>query len=208
MTNVMSKLQQRDIMYLDDLLLQDGLVRPVPAADLKALPREHLRIWMHYRGVYGYPTTELVGWLREQIGGRSAIEIGAGTGGFGRALGIPTTDSRMQEREEVRLLYFLQGQPTIQYPDSIIRMDAAEAVQHYRPQVVFGSYITQLGTSGQSNMFGVDEVALIGQVETYLMFGSPTTHGQKQALQLPHKVVREDWMVSRSQDPCLYWWGR
>src|SRR5271170_675184 len=69
------------------------------------IDRIALKLFCHATGRYGLPTIELVEYLKELIGGRSAIEIGAGNGDLGRHLGIPMTDSRLQEDPVIRERY-------------------------------------------------------------------------------------------------------
>lgn len=79
------------------LLDAAGAPRVVPAAALaNTTPEERLRFGVEH-GIYAFPTEELVAFLRDLIGGRSAIEIGAGHGRLAAALGIPATDNRQRE---------------------------------------------------------------------------------------------------------------
>lgn len=175
---------------LDALLGQvlEGLQGPVvaprvlPAAVYDSVPPEELRLWCHVRAIYGIPTTEAIAWLQRYIRGRSALEIGAAQGVFGEALGIPMTDSFVQADEAVsRDYYALFGQPTVQYAKRVEQMDALKAVKHYRPQVVFGSWVTQYGLEGQACMFGVREDQILARkhVRAYVVFGSHTVHSGK-----------------------------
>jgi hypothetical protein len=82
-----------DTGYLDEMLIENGLVRPVRWRKLKHIPQSHLMAWCVKQGVYQIPTWELIEWLKGVIGGRSAIEICAGRSCLGRALNIPMTDS-------------------------------------------------------------------------------------------------------------------
>jgi hypothetical protein len=126
-----------------DMLDRDGVLRLRPAADYDRMDPDGLRLWCHHNARYGLPTTETVAWLREFIGGRSAVEIGAGHGDLARHLGVPATDNKCQEFPDVRLLYRAQGQPTIAYPAWVEKIDALDAVLEQRPQVVVGSWVTQ-----------------------------------------------------------------
>lgn len=195
--------ENRDVTHLDRLLLDEqGLVRVLPASKLRELDTMDVRIWCHKRAVYGLPSEELVSFLRDRIAGRTAIEIGAGHGALGRALKIPVTDNRMQERPDIRLHYLLTGQPTIAYPRDVVGIDALEAVKKYRPQVVIASWVTQLydprDHARGGNAWGVDEGALLKSgIEQYYFVGATSTHAVKPILQLPHEELSPDWLFGR-----------
>lgn len=207
-------LPNRDVSYLDALLLDDqGRLKVVPSEVYERLDWTDLRIWCHLHDFYGLPTTELVTFLRGLLGGRSAIEVGAGHGALGRALGIPITDSKVQEIPEVRLLYALQGQPTIDYPSDVEHLDALDAIQKYKPQVVIGSWVTQTSDGTRPGcMYGIDEEAVLDRVESYVVFGSLKVHGgdMKVISSRPHVTLRKPWMWSRAPvgDSALFIWGK
>lgn len=206
-----SLLRTVDTRAVGDLLLDaDGRLRPVPAAELARLPYDAVRLWCHENGVYGLPTVELVEMLATIIKGRRAIEIGAGMGVFGRALSIPMTDARTMERPEVRAHYEALQQPVTRYGADVEHLDAAAAVAKYQPQVVFGSWITQRAAPtqplppGGGSIYGVDEIALLAQVDWYLLFGNTTIHGQKEILRpgrFPVAEMRSVAFWSRSASP-------
>lgn len=201
-------MQPRDVTYLDERLLDaDGNLRILPSSEFESIPWEHLRLWTHFKAIYGLPTVELVEFLKKLIGGRKAIEIGSGNGVLGRALGIPRTDSLMQNWPDVKMLYALQGQPTISYGADVEEMDALEAIREYKPEVVVASWVTQTSDGSRpGSMYGVDEEVLLDLVGTYLMFGSIRNHSHKVICQRPHKVIQKPWMWSRAQDSALFIW--
>lgn len=202
---------EHDVTYLDRVLRDgQGRLRPVPGAELTRVPHAHLQLWCHHAGVYGVPTLELIEAFRERIGGRSAIEIGAGVGVFGRELGIPMTDSHAMDRPEVRELYAALQQPTTPYGPDVENLDAAAAVAKYRPQVVLGSWITQCASPnlppppGGGSVYGVDEFAMMEHVETYLLFGNDAVHAQKDLFRcglFRVKVLRSTAFYSRARFP-------
>lgn len=153
-------LPNENVDYLDDLLLNNGLVQVVPAIVLSAIPPVHLSIWGNKTGVYCLPTVELIDWLRNKIAGRSAIEICSGNGAIGRALGIPRTDSYNQTTPQMLAYYTLYNQTPIFPPEDVQKFEANEAVDHFKPEVVVGSYVTQKyipsdeGVVG-SSLFGI-----------------------------------------------------
>ncbi len=177
----------------------DGRIKLLPASEWQSLDRTALRVWCHFRAMYAIPTLELVDWLKAQIGDRTAIEIGAGNNDLGFYLGIKQTDSYMQTHPVHGQFYQMTGQtPTRPGPD-VEKLNAAQAIAAYRPQVVIGAWITQLWQPGdeQGSEVGVDEGALIDQVGTYIHIGHAAIHGGKRVLSRPHQEFRPDWLVSR-----------
>jgi hypothetical protein len=99
-----SLLGNRDVSALEEKFILDGKLQVLPAAEFKKFDQELISIFCVKNAFYGLPTMELVEWLKEKIGKRSAIEIGAGNGAFGRALGIPMSDSFQQDATDQGLL--------------------------------------------------------------------------------------------------------
>lgn len=189
--------------------------RVLPAATYLAVPYVERRVWCHFRGIYGLPTTELVDWLRTYIRGRSALEIGAAHGVFGAALGIPATDSFIQVGEGLDY-YQATGQPVVPYASRVEQIEAVKAVQKYRPAVVFGSWVTQRGDEGQACMYGVDERKILARshVRAYVVLGVKSTHKSKSIRQeVPkgwrYREVASPAFLSRVAKPSyLFVWER
>jgi hypothetical protein len=202
----MQRLPVLDVAYLDPLLLDaHGQLAVLPAACYAAIEHDHLRTWAHKHGVYQFPTAELIDWLRAKIAGVKAIEIGAGVGAIGRALGIPSTDSYQQTEPKTVLAYALMGQPCIVYPPDVARMDARTAIRHHKPHTVIGAWITQKHRKGDrfGNESGVDDEWLLRNVKRYIMIGNAKTHGDNRMLVRPHQELAFPWLVSRSMAPEL-----
>lgn len=201
-------LGSQDTSHLDaDLLDEAGRLQVNPSTTYAAIPWDHLRLWTHQNAFYGLPTPELIECIREVIAGRSAIEVGAGNGCLGRALGIPLTDSKIQDRPEVAAYYHSIQQPTISYPSDVERLTAKAAVKKHRPKVIVGSWLTQFSDGSRpGSMFGIDEQWLLRRVKTYVMFGSIHIH-QHKAIWPPTRIIQEPWMFSRAQDDsALFIW--
>lgn len=193
-------MQRADVEYLNEKLLDaDGLLKPISAEVLKTIKEEHLLQWCVDNAIYQLPTTELIEWLREQIGGRTAIEIGAGKSGIGRALGIPATDSWSQTTPELMAYYSLFKQPIVIPPDYVEKLEAMEAIEKYKPEVVVGCFITQKFLPGDEdgNVYGPDEPEIIKKC-SYIMVGNTRVHGKKRILKSPHKEYQFPWLRSRA----------
>lgn len=201
---VFNSLQNADVSYLDAILKPKGVLIPVPSAVLAPIPQEHLSLFCVENGVYQLPTTELIEWLSSYTRGRNAIELGAGNGVFGRALGIPMYDNKMQEWPEIKAHYQMLRQNTVQYGDDVITMDGMEAVKLTRPDVVIASWLTQIWKPEyeDGNMYGVDEEEMMEMVGTYIHIGNEKTHKTKAVLQNPkyeaQKIILPGVLFSRS----------
>lgn len=207
----MSPLSRDGIMVFDaagvrdlasDVLDKNGRLRVMPAAYWQATTLEERVMFGTLHACYGYPTVELVDWLREHIGGRPAIEIGAGNGVLAEALGIPATDNCMQDRPKYRRFYQRTGQTPIRYGGNIIEADAARAIRKFKPEVVIGQWITHRPDPARpwvgGNEIGVDEDAVIDVAE-YVLIGNDRVHKVKSIWERKHELHRFDWIFSRSQ---------
>ena len=201
---------------LDEKLLDGDRIKLLPASSFAQIESQSLSIWCNQRARYGIPTTELIDWLKLQIGDRHAIEIGSGNGDLAYHLGIKGTDNYCQQSSAVKALYDLSGLAVTDPGVDIEKIGAINAVRKYKPQVVIASWVTQKYKDGdkgndQSSVYGVDEVELIGLVQAYIHIGNLGSHNLKRALDLPHKVYRFPWLVSRSiqpQDNVIYVWNK
>ena len=196
-------------LELPDLLDADGRLKLLPAAAYDGLSRDALRVWCHNYARYGLPTVELVAWLRERLVGRTAIEIGSGSGDLAYHLGIPATDNRMQEWPEIKFHYTMTGQPVIQYPDFVEKIDAVDAVAKYQPDVVIASWVTQWidpnlpppETGG--NAWGVKEDEILATGCEYILIGNQKVHGDKKIMAEPHEEFAFSFLRSRANYPAL-----
>jgi hypothetical protein len=153
-------------------------------------------------GLYCLPTEELVQYLRDFIGARRAIEIGAGNGVLAKALGIPATDNRMQEMPHYRKKYEALQQQPVRYGDNVERLDASVAVKRYQPKVVIGAWVTHRYDpkrhAAGGNEMGIVEEAIIKACDTYVMIGNESVHRAKSIWSLPHDIDYPSWLYSRA----------
>lgn len=204
-----------DTFYLKRAFLNgDGTWRLNSAEDIQRIPLDHLRIWAVKNARYQIPTKELIDFLRDKIGTRSALEIGAGMGDLGQHLGIHMTDSAHQvERPEVFLYYQTLGQAPTNPPPSVERIGAHAAIDKYRPQVVIGAWITQKFREGDThgNEYGPDEEEIIRNCETYIHIGNEGSHWDKRIRKFKHQSFKFPWLVSRAADQSkniIYIWEK
>ena len=210
---------RRDINYLDEVLLdrETKRLKILPASEYDNIDRQDLILWCYQNGRYGLPTQETIDYLKEQIGGRTALELGAGQGDLGHALGIRMTDSCIQRMPELVFHYRTIGHMPTDPPSDVLKYEALEAVKLFKPQVAIASWLTQKFEQGDtekrigSSIYGVDEIALIQNVETYIHIGALGPHKDKRALRMPHEAHPFTFLKSRATDPksnLIYKWGK
>lgn len=215
-------LEFKDTHSLDVTLCVEGNygVTPkcLPAAELHKIDNTLFRLWCHRLAIYGMPTNELISLIKEHIGDASCIEVGAGCGVFGKLLNIPSTDSFIQATYEMRALYRNMGQPTVYYGAHVEELEATEAIKHFKPEVVFGSWVTQYHPAdavqplpGGGSIYGLKETEFFKHIKKYIVYGNEQVHGKKELFSMPGvKVTRikdPQIMFSRAsvpQDNCLY----
>jgi len=207
-----SFIENHDVTHLNTLLLDDkGFCRVLPARVVNEIDRNSFRLWCGQNAIYLYPTQELIAYLTDFIAGRSAIEVGAGNGHLGNALGIPMTDSGMQTRPDIIAQYQAMGQACTCPPEKVEIIDAVDAVHKYHPQVVVASWLTHKWEPGMStgNMYGPDESKIIEMVENYVHIGNDSIHWEKPTWSQPHLKSYHSWIVSRAgakeQDHIAIW---
>lgn len=194
----------------------DGRLRVLPAAFWAGTTAQERALFGHRHGLYSFPTVELVAWLRELIGERSAIEIGAGHGVLARELGIPATDNRMQEREPYRSVYAAGGWAAAPYGPNVVDCHASRAVRLYRPQVVVGCWVTwkydPARHAAGGNEIGVDEADVLAHCESYVLVGNEQVHAGSAILGRAHRSEYPPFVYSRalngSRDFVKVWPGR
>ena len=189
-----------------------GIIKPLPVAEVEKFGWEKILLFMYKYGLYTLPTVELIDYLAGIVRGKRAIEIGAGMGTIGRSLRIPITDSRMQERPEVKAYYDAMRQPVIRYPDDVEKLDALAAVEKYEPEVVIGSYITHLWKPGMQsgNQWGVDTGELIKRVPAYYMIGNSETHANDPAMKYLDGIEHHEFLYTRGgkETSVIFRWKR
>ena len=159
------------------LLFEHGLRRkPVsmPAFRLLwplLLQRRYLMPLVGPKGIYCFYSKPLIRRLAAMIGDRRALEIAAGDGTLSRFLAGAGADVVATDDHSWR---------DVEFPDSVVRQDAAEAVRTRRPQVVICSW-PPAGNSFEREVFRTDSV------ELYVVIGSR------------HRFATGDWAAYESQ---------
>lgn len=185
-----------------DALASPGRPRIMPASYYRSTSASERAAFGVRNGIYGLPTQELVDWIHERLGDRSAIEIGAGHGALAAALDIPATDSRQQEDPAIAERLAAFNQPVVQYGAHVEKLDALAAIAKYQPQVVIASWVTHKYLPARheagGNQDGVDEEAVIAACDAYIFVGNTRVHAPKSIWSLPHTRIEPDWLFSRA----------
>jgi hypothetical protein len=189
-------IDKQDISHIYWELWENGLPKVVSANEIKAIEPMAFRQFLHEIGVYAYPTKELIEFLGNELVGTS-IEIGCGYGQIGRSLGLPITDAKVQEIPEVKAYYLQNGQPIIQYPKDVEKLEAQEAIKKYKPQTVIGTYITHKWNGKCGSVYGVVEGKILATCK-YINVGSDLIHYDKPILKYDHKTYRFEWLITRN----------
>lgn len=195
-------LENTDISYLENILIgTDGLMRTIAFADVRDFSQNDISVFCLKYGIYQIITDELVEFVGNEIGELPAIEIGAGNGCLGRALGIPLTDSKIQEDAQLQKFYKSIGQPPVIYPPDVKKLDALVAVKVLRAEAAVGSWVTHKFKRHLKDGFfgGVDEMILSKRLKKYIFIGNAHTHRHKEMLRFCNPVeYRFEWLISRS----------
>lgn len=199
-----------------DITDSKGRLLLLPAAAYDAIPRERILQFCHRTARYGLPTAELVAWLRERITRRMTIEIGSGRGDLAFHLGIPATDSYCQTFPDVKEMYARMGQITIDYPPWVEKLEAAEAIAKYSPEIVLAQWVTHwidpnlpMPPEGGS-MYGIDEDRIVASGMTYILIGNDLIHDHKPIMDFPHETHALPFLRSRASMPSadrVYIWN-
>ncbi len=200
---------------VEEVAFKNGEFQILPAEFWNQHSQNFISNFCYKHGMYCIPTTELIDWLQNRIRDRRAIEIGAGNGAVGRAVGIKTTDSYQQTKKKYKRLYAVVKQPTVNYGKDVIRCDALEAVKRFKPEVVLGCWVTHkykpnMHKAG-GNEVGIDEHKLLMKVQEYIVVGNETVHAKKLIMEVPHETFNPSWLVSRGQDSTgnrIYIWRK
>jgi len=203
----MQYFQDTNTEIFDDLINDDNTLKTVSYKEIidrcKSLGNRDLllplSIWMNKKGYYVYPTKELLSFVEERIDGRYAVEIGAGMTGFGKHLGILSTDSYMQSRADVKEYYEMLGQKITEPQHFVEKMDGNEVVDKKKPDVIIGCYITHKYRPGMESgsEFGVVEEHIISNCD-YINIGNLVVHASKPLFQYEHEVIHSPFVLTRS----------
>lgn len=194
-------------MYDTQLFDTNGVLQPVAASWLDNIyntASNDLRVFCHKHGIYGLMTHELISFIHGLIPeGSKTIEVAAGNGGFGKYLGITSTDSFVQNTPDMQAYYAFLGQPTVKYGAHVEELEASQAIAKYAPDVVFASWATQYAPpnaemAGGGSIFGLKETEFMCHIKKYILYGNENIHGLKELFRATYAT---QWRVSSYRYP-------
>jgi hypothetical protein len=196
------KIEKQNIDYLSSkIFTPNGELNILPYSYYDSIEPVHIRQFCLENGIYCLPTQELIDYLKQETKDRKTIEIGAGHGSICKALGIVGTDSYLQEREDMKREYSLIQQPTVQYGKHVEKLEAEEAVRKYKPDTVLAAWVTHKYEPkkhyNEGNMWGIRENKILEKCNRYIFVGNISPHRKKIILDIPHKTIEPNWLVSR-----------
>lgn len=181
------ELLSKPIFKNPDLFDKSGTLQPMPAAYWRDMSHEDRSIFGQYHGLYSYPTNEVIEILTG-IAPAGWLEIGAGNGGYCKAMGIRGVDNYIQDSLSVQSLYIGQGISTIAYGEHVEKLDAKKGVEKYWPRAILAAWTThkfdakypELG--GDKN--GIDEEWIFERsyIDYFCFIGNTSVHSGKPLL--------------------------
>lgn len=203
-----------DLPHIQATLGRYPDIHPASSSELLGTPdrEKACRAWLDQEDLYQLPTLELVDWIRERIGGRTGLEICAGHGWLGEALGIHSTDGWVFDHPAIQKRMEVVGHQYCKPLPRVERIDAEMAVQKYKPQVVVACYATHkwCPKTRTGSALGVDDQVLfnVRSVETYILVGAKSVHAHRPFFKKPHETHTFPWLFSRGQEPRIWVWNK
>ena len=193
--------------------MNDNKLKLLPCGYYDKLDSSNLRIFCHIYARYGLPTVELIDFLKPYLQNQKTIEIGAGSGDLGHHLNVTMTDNYNQEMPDVKAYYDACKQPVIKYGTDVEKLEALEAVDKHKPDVVVGCWVTHWidpnlpPPIGGGNIYGIKEEEVIKRVKTYILIGAKEIHKHKTIMNIPHKEIEAPFVRSRRKDNFIWIWN-
>lgn len=169
------------------------------------LGRNNFIVFCYRNAIYQYPTVELVDWLHQQIGDRSAIELGSGNNLLYQHLGIKGTDSFIQTEKGIQIVYRNIGQRSTFPPEDVENIEAIAALDKYKPQVAIASWLSPERKQWSKDSYPGLRVAyehLLVKCEKYIMIGNLDVHWDL-VERFGMSFIEIEGLVSRAQKPEL-----
>lgn len=206
-----TRLEENDISALEEACVDpQGRIRVMPYSFYQRFSKNDIGLFCVKYGVYVLPTEELISFLKEEMGFLRTIEIGAGNGSVGRALGIRMFDSFIQRDDPGARAYvrLIRQEPVI-YGADVNKVEAVDAVRKYKPECVLGCFVTHKNwdVKAMGDIKGMlvaeEKILKAKSVKKYIVCGNLKVHANKPLLDLPHRTVELEGYVTRSQSPEL-----
>jgi hypothetical protein len=182
-----------DLTEMESILFKNGEFQLVSIKDISHFSETHFVHFGHKYAMFTIPTLELIDSLKELIGDDHAVEIGSGCGVIGKALGIKCTDNYCQNFPEVREYYRIHHQNIISYGKHVQKRDAEWVARKWRPDVIFGSWITHKYSKKlkSGNTYGPDEELILDNCRRYILLGNGKTHDEKPIMKYKPDIIEK-----------------
>mgnify|MGYP001809937681 CR=1 FL=1 len=185
------------------IFFEKALIRKaVPMAKFRLLwplvrNKRRLMPLVQRKGIYCYYSDRLIGQVADLIGSRPFVEIGAGDGALTRLLRAAGAEGTATD--DYSWAHY------IDYPESVLRMDAQEALRRLKPVFVLCSWPPP-GNRFERMVFQT------GSVEAYLVIGSrnPLVCGDFEAYHAQGAFTMEErpdlarWVLPPAKDHAVY----
>lgn len=195
--------QTLDLSHIRKTLLQGRKIVPAPYAVWRQFSWLEILQFLYETATYVAPTEELLDFLDELIGDEKTIEICAGNGSIGSELDIVMTDSYQQRDDKfTREHYQKTGQPLIQYPGNVLKLEASAAVRRMKPHTVIGCYAMHKWREDtkSGNYKGVDFEDVYAHCSRLVLVSHLQTHKDNPLMSLPHQEIELPGLLTRAAD--------
>jgi hypothetical protein len=155
------------IYEMDQILLgEDGYLQILPEEVYEQFTQSELAHWAVSMGYWIYPTQELIDAITS-IMEFPGLEICAGTGILGRALGIKSIDLKLSKYKFYRDLFRNNNMAEPNYGPWVVEGEAGKTIKDDKPTTVVGSYVISRG--GERAPWGINEDILLNCVKQVIL---------------------------------------
>lgn len=195
-----------DTKAIRNAVMDGKKMKVLPVSEWNKFSWDEIRKLLHETATYVVPTEELLDLLDELIGDDKCIEICAGNGFIGSNLDIIMTDSYVQKTNKTYQEFYKRiGHKIPNYPKSVIKLEASDAVRRMKPTVVLGCYATHKWRDDtmSGNWWGVDFFDIWKQpyVKKLILVGNLVIHKDNPMLDFPHMEIKLDGLITNSSKP-------
>lgn len=155
------------LKYMDETLLgEDGFLQVLPEALYYQFTIDELAMWCAGMGYWIMPTVELIECITQEMIG-TGLEICAGSGVIGRALGIRSIDLKMSQYRFYRELFRSNNMCEPHYGEWVEEAEAGMEIQKTKPDTVVGGYVIPRGADRA--FWGINEDILLKSVRKVIL---------------------------------------
>jgi hypothetical protein len=199
----------KDITYLENIVFENNKFNFKSIDFYRSIPESDIQLFCLKNAFYCLPTLELAEFLKERIGDRKALEIGAGNGYLAKYLDILATDSYIQNDPIMKKFYeMVVQQPIVKYGNNVKKIDGNSAIVKYKPDVTIACWVSQkieIDRTKNYKDLRVDEEEIIKNTGEYIFIGNENTHKNKTILKLPHETIPIEFVSRNGFEGNIIW---